>query len=53
MALILDPFIKFEKKFPFHRMNITQYMSAIEKIGKENFTVGELSNRLNSRIWSG
>ena len=47
----LEPWTKFEKQFPFYRMNVLHFMAAVDKIGKENFSVKELSDRLNTKIW--
>jgi hypothetical protein len=52
MVLVTDPLIKFEKQFPFYRMNVLHYLDAIDKIGKDKFSVIDLSNRLNTQIWS-
>ena len=48
MLNMLDPWTKFEKQFPFYRMNVLHFLTAIDKIGKENFSVKEMSDRLNT-----
>ena len=48
MKMNLDPWTKFEKQFPFYRMNVLHFLKAIEKIGKDIFSIKELSDRLNT-----
>ena len=39
MLKMLDPWTKFEKQFPFYRMNVLHFLAAIDKIGKDNFSI--------------
>ena len=49
--MIQDPFIKFEKQFPFHRMNVLNFLDSVSKIGKDTYSIEDLKFRLNTQIW--
>ena len=51
MQKITDPFVKFEKSFPFYRMHIENYNKQIYSFGKDTVKIEELKNRFDGAIW--
>lgn len=48
---ISDPFVKFEKSFPFYRMHVENYRAQIYSFGKDNIKISELKNRFEGGMW--
>jgi hypothetical protein len=48
---ISDPFVKYEKSFPFYRMHIENFRSQIYSFGKDKIKIFELKNRFDGAMW--
>ena len=48
-----DPQQRLEKSFPFYRVHIMAFYEKVMSIGKDKFTIMELSGALNTEAWAG
>ena len=51
IAKLKDPFVKFEKSFPFYRMHIENFRTQIYSFGKDMISIEDLQNRFSGAIW--
>ena len=51
LSKISDPFVKFEKSFPFYRMHIENFRQQIYNLGKDEIRIEDLKNRFEGAIW--
>jgi len=50
---IRDPLVRFEKSFPFYRMNCCAFINKINEFGKLEFDYVLLENSFDSDAWVG
>ena len=51
-ASIKDPFVRFEKQYPFYRMHVEAFRQKIYSYGKDNISIEELANRFDDEMWN-
>jgi hypothetical protein len=53
LSKIKDPLMKWEKSYPFCRIHITNIKDKIFSLGKNNFSIAELSDLIDTPAWKG
>uniref|UniRef100_A0A7S3CSH0 Uncharacterized protein n=1 Tax=Strombidium rassoulzadegani TaxID=1082188 RepID=A0A7S3CSH0_9SPIT len=51
LANIRDPLERFEKDFPFYRMEIAGFRQIIYSFGRDKFSIRDLAQRLPAQLW--
>jgi hypothetical protein len=50
-SAIQDKIVSFQERFPFHQVNIENYLQLVFSINQEKFSIEDLSNNLTDDMW--